>query len=218
MTDSEPPSDDEYASYDEEGTTRVLDDDARKLDRYQEYALTPFAELFSEFAGVYLAETMSSPATIAGSRWTCTALPRTGGGGRYYTINAGGLEVLFTYVDQLPSGEIRPWIMMNVELPQERNPDDLVISTPVCKAAPSTGYKREKVWSWHIDLRALCDDQDAGHHELGEVFSTRLDSGNELFELGRALNQRLMEHSRSMWTSSHNKYLAGDFLSRGSDD
>lgn len=196
-----------------ERTTPTQDNDGRKLARYSEYSRDPVSDLFSEFAGIYLAETMSSPATIAGSLWTCTALPSTGGGGRYFTVNAGGLEVLFAFLTQSSSGEVRPWIMMNVALPEGRGDDRLLISTPVCEATHSN-FKIEKVWTWRIDLLALFDDQDAGHGELRRVFDTALDSENELFDLAYQLNRRLMARRPSMWVSSHNVYLAADFLSR----
>lgn len=201
-----------------ERTTPLQEDNDRKLARYWEYSQDPVSELFSEFAGIYLAETMSSPATIAGSLWSCTALPSTAGGHRYYTLNAGSIEVLFAYLKKSSSGAIRPWVTMNVALPEGRSAERLTISTHVCEAAPSTNFKAEQVWTWRIDLGALFDDQDDGHEELSRVFDT-LESENELFDLAYQLNRRLMARRPSMWISSHNEHLASDFLSRavGSD-
>lgn len=185
-----------------------------KLARFEKYGRDPWSSVLSEFAGFYLAETITAPETSVGSHWTCTALPKTGGGGRFFTINAGGLEVLYAYIDTGSSGEDRPWIAVNVHLPEGKSDNALTLAEPFCEAAPSSGFKREKVWTWRIDFLALIDDQDVNHQILFEVFDDHLDSDADLFALASRLNKRLMDRSRSNWISSHNGYLANDFLSR----
>lgn len=184
--------------------------DARKLRRYLDYSLDPHSEAASLFAGVYLAETMPAPSATAGSSWTCTAMPDTAGRTRLFTLNVGGLEVLYVYYRGESRNEARPWVAMNVALPEDRSGAALEISGLWCEAAIGT-YKSEPVWSWRFDLESLTaegrGDVDA---ELARLFA----HDDELFDLAYKLNRRLMARRPSMWISNHNDYLAADFLSK----
>ena len=184
--------------------------DTRKLRRYLDYGLDPHSEAASLFAGVYLAETMPAPSATAGSSWTCTAMPDTAGRTRLFTINVGGLEVLYVYYRGESREDARLWVAMNVALPEDRSGTALEISHSWCESAPGT-YKSEPVWSWHFELEALTDkgrgDVDA---ELARLFT----HDDELFDLAYTLNRRLMARRPSMWISNHNDYLAAEFLSQ----
>lgn len=179
-----------------------------KLRRYMEFAYAPETELLTKFVGMYLSEAMPSPEETAGSMWTCTALPTTGDNARLLTLNAGGLEILYSLLEgpSLEAARIR--VYMNVAVPEDRTLDDLEIEYPICEATVKT-YRSETVWRWNFDLEALADPEDS---RLEAIFERHLRHENELFDLAYALNKRLMAKQPSMWIPSHNPYLASDLL------
>lgn len=179
-----------------------------KLRRFVSFSMEPDAEQITDFAAVYLAESMPSPAETAGSMWTCTALPGTNGGNRLFTLNTGSLETLYSFDTVDPSGSLRTWVVMNVAIPEGRDAADLNVTTSVCEATVGR-YRSEEVWTWKFDLGKFFDSSDG---VISEILDHHLSYEDELFDLAFQLNRRLMARRPSMWIASHNEYLAAHFL------
>lgn len=179
-----------------------------QLRRVANFLRDPAAQALVEFVGVYLAESMPSPAETAGSMWTCTALPSTAGGSRLFTLNTGTLETLYAHQTMDAMGNEHTWIVINIAIPENRSVADLTVKTSICEAKLGN-YRGEDVWTWTLNLDHLINKHDG---VLDEILESRFKYSDELFDLAYELNRRLMARRPSMWIRNHNEYLAAHFL------